>query len=256
MSTAVMETQRIAMWSGPRNISTAMMRSFENRPDCTVVDEPFYAAYLAATDYQHPGQAEILASQPQDWRVVADALCHDKPAALYYQKHMTQHILPQMDLGFTAHFSNCFLIREPRRIIASYAKVRPRFALEELGFPQQLALFERECDRLGHAPPVLDAAVTLADPRGVLSALCRELEISFDERMLSWPAGPRDTDGVWAPHWYASVWASTGFASPESQGESTGKPVQPVQPVYPVQAQLCEEAERIYQKMLPYILRG
>jgi hypothetical protein len=245
-----MQTQRIAMWSGPRNISTAMMRSFENRPDCAVIDEPFYAAYLATTGYQHPGQDDILASQPQDWRVVAAALCSDAPAALYYQKHMTQHILPQMDLSFSEQLSNCFLIREPRRIIASYARVRPQFQLEELGFPQQLRLFERECERLGSAPPVLDAAVTLADPRRVLGALCRALDIAFDERMLSWPAGPRDSDGVWAPHWYDSVWSSTGFAPTQGTEED-------VVPVLSYeQSLLCEKAERIYQRMLPHVLRG
>ena len=245
-----MSTQRVAMWSGPRNISTAMMRSFENRPDCAVIDEPFYAAYLAQTGLEHPGRAAILASQPRAWRDVADALCVDEPAALYYQKHMTQHILPDMDLSFTESLCNCFLIREPRRIIASYARVRAEFTLDELGFAQQAALFERECDRLGSVPPVLDAALTLANPRGVLTQLCARLSVPFDEGMLSWPRGPRDSDGVWAPHWYASVWSSTGFAAPAAVAEAESAALDKAQ------GALCAQAERFYERMLTHALRG
>lgn len=238
------------MWSGPRNISTAMMRSFENRRDCAVVDEPFYAAYLEATGLDHPGREEILASQSSDWSVVAAALSTETPAPVYYQKHMTQHILPEMDLGFTVQFKNCFLIREPRRIIHSYRRVRPTFSLEELGFTQQVALFERECDRLGTAPPVLDAALTLANPKGVLGKFCEVLQIPFDERMLAWPDGPRDSDGIWAPHWYASVWSSTGFAAPVEGAPDEERTLTAEEGL------LCEEAERIYAQMLPHALRG
>jgi hypothetical protein len=236
------------MWSGPRNISTAMMRAFENRQDCAVVDEPFYAAYLAATGLDHPGRDEILASQPRDWRTVADALCREEPAPVYYQKHMTQHLLPDMDLAFTDALENCFLIREPRRIIASYARVRPQFTLEELGFRQQALLFERVRERTGERPPVLDAALTLADPGRVLTALCERLRIPFSERMLRWPQGKRDTDGVWAPYWYESVWASSGFAAPAVQGDVAGVSLSPAQET------LCREAEEIYRGMRAHAL--
>ncbi|WOJ95170.1 HAD family hydrolase [Congregibacter variabilis] len=245
-----MTVRRVAMWSGPRNISTAMMRSFENRSDCAVIDEPFYAAYLAATGHDHPGRSQVLSSQSQDWRTVADALCTEEPAPVYYQKHMTQHILPDMDLAFTEQFTNCFLVREPRRIIASYARVREDFSLDELGFAQQAALFERECDRLGAVPPVLDAALTLSNPRDVLRQLCSRLSIAFDEGMLSWPAGPRESDGVWGPHWYASVWASTGFAAPV-QGQKEEAVV-----LSAAQEALCTEAQRSYEIMLTHALRG
>lgn len=245
-----MSVKRVAMWSGPRNISTAMMRSFENRSDSAVVDEPFYAAYLAETGLEHPGGPEILASQSQDWREVADALCREEPASLYYQKHMTQHILPGMDLSFTEKLTNCFLIREPRRIIASYARVRGDFTLEELGFEQQAALFDRECDRLGEVPPVLDAALTLRNPRGVLGQLCQRLSLPFEEAMLQWPAGPRESDGVWAPHWYASVWSSTGFAAPPA--ESSGHPAA----LSAAQEAMCVEAEGLYEGMRAHALRG
>jgi hypothetical protein len=227
-----------------------MMRSFENRKDCVVIDEPFYAAYLAQTGLDHPGRVDILTSQPQGWRDVADALCVDEPAALYYQKHMTQHILPDMDLSFTESFSNCFLIREPRRIIASYARVRAEFTLDELGFSQQAALFERECDRLGAVPPVLDAALTQANPRAVLTQLCARLSIPFDEGMLSWPSGARDSDGVWAPHWYASVWSSTGFAAQTQAADGAPAVLDTAQEA------LCAEAEKIYELMLAHALRG
>ena len=207
------ETIRIAMWSGPRNISTAMMRAFENRPDTTVVDEPFYAAYLAETGLEHPMRDAVLASQPTDWRAVAASLI--APARgnrpVFYQKHMTHHMLPGFGLDWTAECRNAFLIRSPEAVLASYVKKRERPTLADIGVERQAELFEREADRLGAAPPVIDSADVLADPRTTLTLLCAALGITFTERMLSWPAGRRDTDGVWAPAWYDAVERSTGF---------------------------------------------
>ncbi|MGH6910247.1 MAG: hypothetical protein ACREE0_21375 [Phenylobacterium sp.] len=208
-------TIRIAMWSGPRNISTAMMRSFENRPDCAVVDEPFYAAYLAQTGLKHPMTAEVLASQPTDWRVVADALVEDEPAAVYYQKHMTHHMLPGFGLDWTHRCLNSFLIREPEAVLASYVAKRAEVTLDDIGVVRQRELFDREADRLGKAPPVVLGADVLADPEGMLRRLCEALGIHFDAAMLSWPAGRRDSDGVWSPAWYEAVARSTGFEAPE-----------------------------------------
>jgi hypothetical protein len=208
-------TVRIAMWSGPRNISTAMMRSFENRPDCAVSDEPFYAAYLAQTGLDHPMREEVLAAQPQDWRAVADSLVTEDPAAVWYQKHMTHHMLPGFGLDWTARCRNAFLIREPAAVLASYVVKRAEVTLDDIGVVRQRELFEREADRLGHAPAVVDGADVLADPHGLLAALCAALAIPFDAAMLSWPAGRRDSDGVWAPAWYEAVERSTGFAAPE-----------------------------------------
>ncbi|HZZ30393.1 MAG TPA: hypothetical protein VFE10_00235 [Phenylobacterium sp.] len=208
-------TVRIAMWSGPRNISTAMMRSFENRPDCSVVDEPFYAAYLAETALEHPMRAEVLASQPQDWRVVARGLVEDEPAAVYYQKHMTHHMLPGFGLDWMAACANAFLIRDPAAVLASYVKARAEVTLADIGVVRQRELFDREADRLGRAPPVVEGADVLADPRVTLSALCDALGVAFRAEMLSWPAGHRDSDGVWAPAWYAAVERSTGFSATE-----------------------------------------
>lgn len=212
-----MNTVRIAMWSGPRNISTAMMRAFENRPDCSVVDEPFYAAYLAATRLQHPMRQAVLASQPQDWREVAKMLIEAEPAPVFYQKHMTHHMLPQFGLDWAQGCHNAFLIRNPAQVLASYVKKRAEVALEDIGVVRQHELFDREAQRLGHAPPVVEGADVLANPRAALSGLCAALQIPFRDEMLSWPAGSRTSDGVWAPAWYEAVERSTGFSAPESE---------------------------------------
>jgi Sulfotransferase domain len=207
------------MWSGPRNISTAMMRSFGNRPDTAVVDEPLYAAYLRATGLDHPAREEILATQDDDWRRVTAALLGPVPGGrhVYYQKHMTQHLLPETGRDWLGKVTNAFLIRDPAGVVASYARVRGEPTLEDLGFPQQVEIFRLCSDALGTAPPVVDAADVLAAPGSVLTELCARLGIDFDLRMLSWPTGPRTTDGVWAPHWYASVEASIGFGPPATR---------------------------------------
>ncbi|HEV2213162.1 MAG TPA: HAD family hydrolase [Gammaproteobacteria bacterium] len=204
---------RIAMWSGPRNISTAMMRAWENREDTVVSDEPLYAHYLLATGVKHPGRDEVIASQPNDWMLVVEQLTGPVPRgkAVWYQKHMTQHVLPDMPLDWLDMLDNCFLIRAPEAVVASFTKTRPDAALWELGFEQQLRIFEHVRRRSGTAPTVLDAEDVLRNPAGMLRALCARLKLAFGERMLRWPAGPRDTDGVWAKHWYAAVERSTGF---------------------------------------------
>jgi hypothetical protein len=201
-------TIRVAMWSGPRNISTAMMRSFGSRADTVVVDEPFYAHYLAVTGLDHPGRDAVLASQPNRWEDVAAALTGPLPAgvAVFYQKHMAHHLLPGMGRSWLAGLTHAYLIRDPAHVVASYARVRDEPTLADLGYPQQVEIFRV------YGGPVVDAADVLRDPAGTLRRLCAALGIPFDEAMLHWPAGPRDTDGVWAPHWYAAVQASTGFA--------------------------------------------
>jgi len=205
------------MWSGPRNISTALMRSWGSRPDCHVMDEPFYAHYLQRTGVDHPGRDEVLAAQSTDWREVAETLTNQAlPAGktVLYQKHMTHHMLPDVDLSTLEGLRHAFLIREPAEVTASYAKVRGEPTLDDLGFPQQQRLFER------FGGPVVDADDLLRRPTALLGRLCSVLEVSFDPAMLSWPSGPHATDGVWGKHWYAGVWASTGFGAP---GLSTGE---------------------------------
>jgi len=212
---------RIAMWSGPRNISTAMMRSFEARGDCAVTDEPFYAAYLRATGLDHPMREQVLAAQPNDWREVARAMVGPVPQGkpVWYQKHMTHHMRTDFGLEWSDGLVNAFLIRAPEATLASYAQKRGVFTLDEIGLPAQVALFERAADRLGAAPPVIEGADVLADPAGALAALCAALGISFTRAMLHWPAGRRASDGVWAPAWYDKVEQSTGFGAPRKEAE-------------------------------------
>jgi hypothetical protein len=207
------------MWSGPRNLSTAMMRAFENREDCEVVDEPLYAHYLAATGAQHPGREAVIAAGDVDWRRVVAHLVGEAPErhALWYQKHMCHHLLPGMDSTWIERLENVLLIRDPAEVVASYLRSRDTCSAEEIGVPQQLALFEQLSAGPRGAPPVIDAGCFLADPRGQLQVLCARLGIDFSERMLAWPPGPRASDGVWAPHWYQQVWASSGFSGPRRE---------------------------------------
>jgi hypothetical protein len=231
-------TLRIAMWSGPRNISTALMRSFENRGDCAVWDEPLYACYLQATGLDHPGRDEIVAAHESDWRKVAAACVGPAPGGkpVFYQKHMAHHLLPEIDRDWLVRVENCFLIRDPAEVAASYARTRDKPTLADLGYERQLELFEATRARTGAAPPVLDARDVLEDPRRALGLLCRALGLAFSERMLAWPAGTRPTDGVWARHWYAAVERSTGFqpyAPPrEPPPEGLRDVVEAAQPFY------------------------
>lgn len=206
------------MWSGPRNLSTAMMRAFENRPDTAVIDEPFYGAYLHLTGIAHPMREAVLAATVTDWRKVVADLSRPTPEgiAISYEKHITTHMLAEIDLGWMARRRNAFLIRAPELVLASYARRREAVTAADIGFARQAELFDREADRLGAAPPVVDAEDVLGDPRGMLRVLCEALGILFMELMLSWPAGSRPTDGVWAPVWYGAVQASTGFAPPST----------------------------------------
>lgn len=201
------------MWSGPRSLSTAMMRAFASRSDTTVVDEPLYAAFLAETGLPHPVARAVLAANDPDWRSVAKVLTGPIPngKSIFYQKHMTHHLLPSIDREWIFQLTNVFLIREPRRVLASYVKARTVPTLEELGLPQQMELFQEGFRRTGVVPPVIDARDVLIDPKGTLTVLCTALGIDFDEAMLSWEPGPHPEDGVWAAHWYGSVWTSTGF---------------------------------------------
>lgn len=213
--------RRIAMWSGPRNISTAMMRAWENRADTVVHDEPLYAHYLQYTGIDHPGKDEVIATYETDWRAVAAQLTGVVPdnKAIYYQKHMTHHMLDHIERDWMLSLTNCFLIREPTRVIVSLAKVLPNPTIEQTGIPQQVALFRYVQQETGTTPTVIDARDVLTDPRRILSALCERINIPFDDAMLSWRAGKRETDGIWAKYWYTSVEASTGFMpyKPESR---------------------------------------
>lgn len=211
-------TVRIAMWSGPRNLSTAMMRSFSSRSDTFVSDEPFYGCFLKTSGADHPMRDEVIAAMDTDWHSVMATLRADPPdgSPVWYQKHMWHHMVGPIGYDDFAGFSHAFLIRSPEQMIASYLRKRESAAFEDFGLERQAQFFEREADRLGRAPPVVDAGDLLADPPSVLSRLCAALGIGWDPAMLSWAPGRRETDGPWAPHWYAAVEASTGFGPPEA----------------------------------------
>lgn len=202
------EVMRIAMWSGPRNLSTAMMYAFGARDDFSVMDEPFYAAYLAATGSDHPMSAEIINAHENDPESVARA-CSVEGEPHLYMKHMPHHMLPDFPLGWADDCVNIHLIRHPARVIASYAAKREAPMLEDIGFVQQAALY----DKLGGV--VIDSTDIRARPEIMLRALCNEIGLAFDPAMLRWPAGPRVEDGIWAKHWYNSVHKSTGIAGAE-----------------------------------------
>jgi len=208
---------RIAMWSGPRNLSTAMMYSFAARGDCAVWDEPFYAAYLAATEAEHPMRDRIIAANEVAPEQIALSCLGPIPQAqsLFYQKHMTLHMVPQFDRSFIQGLTNVFLIRHPAHVVASYVKKREGPNLADIGFLQQAELFDLVADQTGRAPLVVDSSTVRSDPKQALSRLCAGLGIGFTEKMLRWPAGPKPYDGIWAPHWYNAVHASTGFGDPE-----------------------------------------
>ena len=209
-------TTHLAMWSGPRNLSTALMRSFGSRPDATVSDEPLYAHYLKATGKPHPMTEEILRDQENDWRIVVDELRGPIPGGrtLWYQKHMAHHLLPDMGREWLEGLEHAFLIREPRAVVASLLAKLESVELEDTGLPQQVELFRREAERTGRTPAVVDAADILRDPERTLSSLCARLGLEFTRRMLQWEKGPRDTDGCWGPYWYANTYESTGFGPP------------------------------------------
>ncbi|MCP4769401.1 MAG: HAD family hydrolase [Gammaproteobacteria bacterium] len=206
---------RIAMWSGPRNISTALMRAWENREDCVVWDEPLYGYYLDATGIAHPGAAEVIAAQGTDAEAITARCIGKIPGdhGIFYQKHMTLHLLPQLDRTWLAALDNCFLIREPEAVVASYAAVRDDLTLADIGFVQQAELFAEVRRISGQLPLVIDSSEFLQNPRNLLEAICAHFDIEFVDEMLHWPRGPRDSDGVWARYWYDSVWQSTGFAA-------------------------------------------
>jgi hypothetical protein len=214
-----MSIRRIAMWSGPRNLSTAMMRAFSSRPDCAVSDEPFYAAYLAATGITHPMNAGVLASQPQDPHRVAADMLGPVPGGktVWYQKHMAHHMIDGFPLDWMDGVTNVFLLRSPERVLASYAQKREDVALRDIGFAEQAMLFDRVADRLGEAPVVVDSEDVRRDPRGTLSALCAAIDLDFTDSMLNWPKGQHPDDGVWAPHWYGAIFDTTGFAPPDDK---------------------------------------
>lgn len=235
--------QKVAMWSGPRNLSTAMMYSFGNRADFDVVDEPFYAHYLAQTGLDHPMRDDVLASQPHDAEAVIQSLTTPKTQN-FYQKHMCQHMLPSVPRDWMFDVQNVFLIRHPARVIASFGAKYEDFGLADIGFSQQLELYEM-LRAHSHNPIVIDSADIRDNPEAMLRKLCDALGISFDANMLSWRKGGHTADGAWAAHWYNAVHNSTGFAGAEG-------PLPDMQT--PQQQALLDSAMPVYETLNTYKL--
>ena len=204
------------MWSGPRNLSTAMMYAFAQRADFAVVDEPFYGPYLRLTGLDHPMRDAILQSRPEDGFEVEQSLLGPLPNGKThaYHKHMCQHMIDGIPRGFIGECINVFLIRHPARVVASFAKGYPDLTADDIGFEAQVGLFDH-VRSLGQSPVVIDSADIRNTPHRMLQKLCDAVGLAFDPAMLRWPAGPKPFDGAWAPHWYKSVHQSTGFAGPE-----------------------------------------
>ncbi|MSR32962.1 MAG: HAD family hydrolase [Gemmataceae bacterium] len=221
---------RIAMWSGPRNLSTAMMRSFASRSDTFVTDEPFYSAFLKESMLPHPGAEEVIRNHESDWKAVLKHLNGPIPDGkkIWYQKHMAHHLLPGMDCDWVQDFRHAFLIRDPVAVVASLTGFIHYPTLRDTGLPQQAAIFHAVKRWTGKIPPVIDCKDLLADPRGMLSKLCARLEIPFEESMLSWKAGIHPTDGCWAKHWYAKVAQTTGFEAAKEKRITTPEELEPI----------------------------
>ena len=237
---------RIAMWSGPRNISTAMMRAWGNRPDTLVSDEPFYAFYLKATGKEHPGADEVIASEETYWRKVVERLTGPilDGKRIFYQKQMTHHLLPEIDREWIVGMTNCFLIRDPREVILSYLKKQGDPTLEDLGFVQQAEIFDWVRARTSSIPSVIDASDVLQNPERILRLLCTAVGVEFDGSMLSWPSGLRETDGVWARYWYGEVAKSTSF-----------EPDKPREGIVPHRLhELHEQCREYYERLYEYRL--
>lgn len=225
----------IAMWSGPRNLSTALMRSFGNRKDISsVLDEPFYASYLISTNKDHPFKEDVIASQLSDINEVK-VLCQKSITGISYQKHMTQHILDN-DYKWIDSLCNCFLIRNPESVVKSFMKSWDKGEFIDIGFKQQYDIFDYVCKNINNHPPVIDADLLRQNPEKVLKSFCRKVKIPWDVRMLEWEPGLKKYDGVWAKHWYSSVMNSNSFKPIDKKeiflNENEKKIVKKAMPIY------------------------
>ena len=203
----------ISMWSGPRNLSTALMRSFENRLDCFVSDEPFYSSFLDKTGLKHPLRDEIIESGETNYNKIIQYITGPIPDSkkVWYQKHMAHHVLPELDMNWIKNMKNCLLIRHPSDVILSYSKKNEIKNIQQLGYLQQVDIYKMLYQETEFPPIVFDAQDLLEEPKKMLIKICENLKIKFDKRMLLWPSGSRKTDGIWGKHWYKQVEVSTGF---------------------------------------------
>ncbi len=241
-----MPTLRINLWSGPRNVSTALMYSFAQRSDTRVLDEPLYAHYLRVSDADHPGKQAVLDAMINDGeRVVREVMLGPCDRSVLFMKQMAHHLV-ELDHNFLAQTTNILLIRDPQAMLPSLAQNLAKPILRDTGLATQSALYQ-ELRALGQNPAVLDAKQLLLDPRGVLTQLCTQLDIPFEEAMLQWQPGPRPEDGVWASDWYHNVHTSTGFAPYAEKNESFPAQLLPLleecRPHYNLLAQVAIQAK-------------
>ena len=236
-----LDRTRIAMWSGPRNISTALMYSFENRKDCHATDEPLYASFLLNSGTPHPGAEEVIEKNETDVEKIITTLTGPIPdeKQIWYQKHMCHHLPEDSDISWIDDFNNCFLIRNPRDVLLSLSKIADYIDLLSTGLPQQLTIFRHVMKSSGKIPPVIDSEDVLEDPESILSVLCDSIGIPFSSRMLSWDPGPRSCDGLWGKYWYDSVWKSSGFFPPSAKEGELSEHLRSV----------LEESTIIYQEL-------
>jgi len=234
------------MWSGPRNISTAMMRAWGNRPDTCIVDEPFYAFYLNATGKKHPGADEVIAAGETDWRKVVALLTGgtSNGKRIFFQKQMTHHLLPEVDRDWLGGVTNSFLIRDPREVIISYIKKQGDPALEDLGVVQQAEIFDFVREHTNAIPPIVDAKDVLENPERILRLLCQAVGVEFIRSMLSWQPGLRETDGIWAKYWYSEVAKSTSFQPYRPRHDEVPKHL------FEIQKRCRECYDRLYEHRL------
>ena len=239
-------TLAICLWSGPRNVSTALMYSFAQRQDVRVVDEPLYGHYLRVSGADHPGRQDVMAAVNCDGAaVMRDLLMLQarEQARVLFIKHMAHH-LHSLDLGFLKKTRNVFLVRDPREMLPSLTIQLPQATLSDTGLRRQWELFREMADQ-GQNPAILDSRELLLDPEGVLRQLCTHLDLEFDPGMLTWKAGARAEDGVWAPHWYHAVHQSSGFSAYQAKSE------------FPEHLQaLLDECRPWYEKLYSFSLRA
>lgn len=241
---------RIAMFSGPRHRSTALMRAWGNRSDTEVWDEPFYGCYLAQTGIDHPMRDVVLAAVETDWRKIAERCSSFKSTTkpVFFQKHMTHHMRSGIGLDWLQHVTACFLIREPRKVLRSYVKRREEVTAADLGYARAAELFDHACRLTGRMPAVIDADDLARDPETMLRRLCAAIGVVFEPSMLAWAPGPRASDGVWGPHWYQDLWRSTGFGPPSPSPAIADLPA-------PLAA-LAETCEPHYERLRAHKLEG
>lgn len=238
------KVKRIQCWSGPRNISTALMYSWRQRADTTVIDEPLYAHYLSNDDRSHPGVAEVLASQSSDPdEVICDVILGPCPTSVLYIKQMAHH-LRGVDRSHLRHTENIILTRDPRDMLASLSVQLPNCDLTDTGLVECVELLDAVLAE-GGRPLVIDSEALLQDPSAVLSRVCNHVGLDFDPAVLSWPPGPKPEDGAWAPHWYDNVHGSTEFNAPRAGLGTVPDRLRPV----------LDEAVPLYERLLEYARR-